>query len=138
MQLLFFVKGKENKVEHSFYQAHRVGLPESLGTRRREYPAAYHGRHFLESVEHADGDTWLVGDKFILYRQASAPAEYLRDRPPGPRPSHVRLLYNAGDASAVWSFGDAFLKVKLTPPDFKMCHQGACHITKACPAETAI
>ena len=30
-----------------------------------------------------------------------------------PADSHVRLVHDAGDASAVWSFGDAFLKVKL-------------------------
>jgi hypothetical protein len=33
-----------------------------------------------------------------------------------PEDSHIRLVHDAGDASAVWSFGDAFLKVKLTPP----------------------
>jgi hypothetical protein len=93
--------------------------------------------HVRDSVRQIDCNAWLVGDQFIIRRQRPAPAEFLWEDSDGfwytlsdavpplppstplPADSHIRQVHDAGDASAVWSFGDAFLKIKLTPPDFR-------------------
>ncbi|KAK8038417.1 Protein kinase-like (PK-like) [Apiospora phragmitis] len=89
--------------------------------------------HVRKSVQELDEDSWLIGDQFILRRQRSPPAKYLwedngfwytlSDDISSPLPpatplssdSHIRQVHDAGDASAVWSFGGVFLKVKLCP-----------------------
>lgn len=91
-----------------------------------------------ESVRQIDGDSWLVGDQFVVRRLSQASADglwkdsdgfsyivsdavdpLLPTTGPLPADSHVRLVHDAGDASAVWSFGEAFLKIKITPPSLK-------------------
>ncbi|TPX14898.1 uncharacterized protein E0L32_005007 [Thyridium curvatum] len=87
--------------------------------------------HVRNSVKQIDGDSWLIGEKLVLHKKQSAQEWLWRDsndgcyysiaEAPTPLPitiplqsnSYVRLVHDAGDALAVWSFGDAFLKVKL-------------------------
>jgi len=93
--------------------------------------------HVREPVKQIDKNSWLIGTKSILRRRSSPLAEYLwKDNNgfwysllnatsplpaagPLPSASHIRQVNDAEDASAAWSFGDAFLKVKLTPQDFR-------------------
>lgn len=87
-------------------------------------------RHVRDSVKQIDAQSWLIGENFVVRRKDSAEESLwgdsdgwgytILDTPPfppstSPLPpeSHVPPIYEAGDASAVWTFGDAFLKVKL-------------------------
>ncbi|KAI3326669.1 kinase-like domain-containing protein [Xylariaceae sp. AK1471] len=86
-----------------------------------------------DSVKQINDISWLIGSKHILrhiqgpyagkylqknsdgscYTLSDAPAT-LPDAGPIPQTSHVRQVHDAGDASAVFSFGDKLiLKVKL-------------------------
>ncbi|KAF7865827.1 hypothetical protein EAF04_005992 [Stromatinia cepivora] len=81
--------------------------------------------HVRESVRQIDETSWLVGGKHIIrqiekpdegvhlsYKLSEAPAT-LPDSVSIPPGSHVRQIHDAGDASAVFSFGDVLiLKVK--------------------------
>ncbi|KAI1119967.1 kinase-like domain-containing protein [Nemania abortiva] len=86
-----------------------------------------------DSVEQIDNASWLIGRKYILrHIQEEYAGEYLHRNSDGscytlsiaptmlpvassiPETSHARLIHDAGDASAVFSFGSALiLKVKL-------------------------
>ena len=84
-----------------------------------------------DSVKQIREDSWLIGDKVILDRNFSLVPNYLWKSDDGsyytvsnapippppanplPSDSMIRLVHDAGDASAVWSFGEVFLKVKL-------------------------
>ncbi|KAI3552336.1 hypothetical protein CSPX01_00085 [Colletotrichum filicis] len=84
------------------------------------------------SIREIDCNTWSVGERLLLSRTPTAPADRwwsdgcgsfysiseLAGTPPPSRPlstlssNFVRLIYEAGDSSAVWAIGDAFLKIK--------------------------
>ncbi|KAB5515598.1 kinase-like domain-containing protein [Coniochaeta sp. 2T2.1] len=86
--------------------------------------------HVRDSVRQIDPQSWLIGGEFVVSRRRSAqgslwgdshgwgytildPPPFPPSTSPLPPESHVRLIHDAGDASAVWTFGHAFLKVKL-------------------------
>ncbi|CAJ2503529.1 Uu.00g109230.m01.CDS01 [Anthostomella pinea] len=90
--------------------------------------------HVRDSVRQVDETSWIIGGKHVVrhmrgpcegeylwknstdgsyYTLSDAPAT-LPDTAPVSANSHVRLIHDAGDASAVFSFGDALiLKIKL-------------------------
>ena len=84
-----------------------------------------------DSVKQIEENSWLIGDKAILHRSLSPVLHYswtsddgsfytlsdaffpqLQVKPLSSN-SIIRQVHDAGDASAVWSFGNAFLKIKL-------------------------
>ncbi|KAJ5648945.1 uncharacterized protein N7484_002668 [Penicillium longicatenatum] len=89
-----------------------------------------------ESISQVDADTWLIGP--LLLHRSKGPcdtstwydrddtASYTVTTAPTPRPAsvplpaddpNIKLVYDAGDCSAVWSIGhSAFCKVKLSVP----------------------
>lgn len=95
-------------------------------------------RRINESLREIDSQTWLVGDKLLLSRSSTASSDYLWSDGCGSfysiseapaaiastshqalattPSSSIQLVYNAGNASAVWKIGNAFLKVKASPP----------------------
>ncbi|KAF4964521.1 hypothetical protein FZEAL_10859 [Fusarium zealandicum] len=90
-----------------------------------------------DSVRQIDEDSWLIANEFIICRQAVASFgslwgdnngyHYTVIAAPYPTPatttlpsnSPIQLVHDAGDASAVWAFGGAFLKFKLIPVDMR-------------------
>lgn len=56
---------------------------------------------------------WLRRDSDGWYYTIVDTPPFRLLRSPLPHDSHVRLIHDAGDASAIWTFGDAFLKVNL-------------------------
>lgn len=86
-----------------------------------------------ESVRQIDTQTWLLGNRLLLscsstptphdlwtdgrgsfYSISEAPEVLPASRPlPNTSLGHIRLVHEAGDTSAVWEIGNAFLKVKL-------------------------
>ncbi|KAJ5135372.1 uncharacterized protein N7515_004650 [Penicillium bovifimosum] len=89
-----------------------------------------------ESIKEVDADTWLIGpltlhrskgyhststwydqDDDLSYTLTSAPIPLPPSVPLPAEHSNIRLVYDAGDSSAVWSVGkSAFCKVKLSVP----------------------
>ncbi|KAK2591452.1 hypothetical protein QQS21_010861 [Conoideocrella luteorostrata] len=87
--------------------------------------------HVRDSVKQIRENLWLIGDKAILHRSPAFVPEFSWKASDGsyytisdvsvpapsagalPPDSIIRQVHDAGDASAVWSLGDAFLKVKL-------------------------
>ncbi|KAH7113060.1 kinase-like domain-containing protein [Dactylonectria macrodidyma] len=82
-----------------------------------------------DSVRQIDDNSWLIGNKLLL-RRTSVADNWLwhtnglyytlsDDSPLFPAPetlptdSYVRPLYSSANVTAVWRFGDAFLKIKL-------------------------
>lgn len=85
--------------------------------------------HINQSVRQVDENSWLVGD--LMLRRSSQPSDaatwqdddgsnYSITEAPNPRPKstppnspHIKLVHEAGDASAVWSIGgNAFCKAR--------------------------
>ncbi|KAH7016272.1 uncharacterized protein B0I36DRAFT_368835 [Microdochium trichocladiopsis] len=90
--------------------------------------------HVRDSVRQIDNTTWLIGTSHVLrleqgpgnsgslWENSSDGSSYDLSRAPEPLPnarpipdnSHVRQIHDAGDASAVFAFGDALiLKIRL-------------------------
>ncbi|KDN72115.1 hypothetical protein CSUB01_11734 [Colletotrichum sublineola] len=85
------------------------------------------------SIQEIDSQTWLVGGRLLLSRSLAASPGCLwsdgcdsfysisevTEAPPVLQPlstpslALIRLIYDAGDSSAVWAIGNAFLKVKI-------------------------
>lgn len=83
------------------------------------------------SIQEIDDDSWIIGNRILLSRQASPTSSFqwsdgagsfyvisdasypLPPSRPLPATSNIQMVYNAGGASAVWSVGDAFCKVKI-------------------------
>lgn len=100
--------------------------------------------HVRDSVKQIDTTAWLIGSKYVLrhvqepckntylwnnssdgscYTLSAAPIP-LPDAGPPPLDSHVRQVHDAGDASAVFRFGDALiLKVRLADDGTRREHK---------------
>jgi hypothetical protein len=85
--------------------------------------------HVRDSLKEIDENSWLIDNKLLLQRLASAQDYMWKDSngwhftvsdAPSPLPetkplspdSPLKLVYDVGDASVVFDLGDAFLKVK--------------------------
>ncbi|KAK3692970.1 hypothetical protein B0T22DRAFT_525530 [Podospora appendiculata] len=88
--------------------------------------------HVNDSVEQIDDDSWLIGGRMLLSRQTSpVPGQpswsdgkgafFVLSDAPSPRPTprsvartegEIPRVYDAGDQSAVWRAGEAFIKVQ--------------------------
>ncbi|KAK2051048.1 hypothetical protein LY76DRAFT_529292 [Colletotrichum caudatum] len=86
------------------------------------------------SIREIDSQTWLIGDRLLLSRSSAASPRCLwsdgcgsfyrisevTEAPPvlqslsTPSLELIRLVYDAGDSSAVWAIGNAFLKIKIS------------------------
>lgn len=95
--------------------------------------------HVRDSVRQIDETSWLVGAKYILHQIQGAPKDddflwknpldgshYTLSAAPEPPPNagaldpggHARQIHDAGDVSAVFKFGDAFIiKVRVATAD---------------------
>lgn len=87
-----------------------------------------------QSIQEISQGSWIIGNRILLSRQSSPSSGpcwsdgtgsfyVISDAvypPPPSRPlpstSTIKLVYDAGRASAVWSIGDAFCKVKIIDP----------------------
>jgi len=88
------------------------------------------------SIRKVDLDTWLIGEKLLLTRSASTSSNSLwsydnssysisnvDEEPPqsqlleNPSSGPIQLVHDAGDISAVWAIGGAFLKIKSLEPN---------------------
>lgn len=86
--------------------------------------------HVRNSIRQIDGDSWLIGGTLVLHRTLSAEKFLWKDTQDGyyysisqsrrdvfttelPTNSHIQLVHQGAHVSAVWSLGDAYLKVKL-------------------------
>ncbi|KAK4220620.1 kinase-like domain-containing protein [Podospora fimiseda] len=95
--------------------------------------------HVNDSIQAIDGTSWLIGEKILLSRQPSPPtnpnqpswsdgrgAFFVLSNAPSPLPqfeahsadsTELPRVYAAGDQSAVWRAGEAFIKAQnLTHP----------------------
>ncbi|KAH9903683.1 hypothetical protein F4778DRAFT_94713 [Xylariomycetidae sp. FL2044] len=94
--------------------------------------------HVRQLIETIDDNSWIIGGKLLLARQASSAGKdgchchwsdgdgsfYVLSNAPHPLPpsrplspaSTVQQVYEAGDRAAVWRAGDAFLKVRDLDP----------------------
>lgn len=86
-------------------------------------------RHVRDSIREVDDQSWLIGDTLLLSRTTSSNGAwadgngrgYQLTEAPAPLPpsrplsdtSEIKLVYDAGDASAVFRIGEAFCKVRL-------------------------
>ncbi|MCJ1386828.1 hypothetical protein MMC17_009956 [Xylographa soralifera] len=89
-----------------------------------------------ESIQEIDDNSWFIGDRILLSQRCSPPQSgftwsdgrgsyYVVSETSYPLPqsrplsstTHIEKVYDAGDASAVWSIGGAFCKVKILDPD---------------------
>ena len=88
-----------------------------------------------ESIQEINDDSWIIGDRILLSRRWSSPSDsawsdsegsfYVISEASNPLPpsrplsatTHIKKVYDAGEASAVWNIGGAFFKVKLLDPD---------------------
>jgi aminoglycoside phosphotransferase len=92
-------------------------------------------RAVRDSIREVDANTWLIGDRILLSRQAlplsgpswgngSGSCYVVSDAPSPPPPSkplpagsEFRKVYDAGDSAAAWFIGDAVCKVKILNPN---------------------
>lgn len=88
--------------------------------------------HVNDSIREIDGDSWLIAGKLLLSRQSSSSSDQLSwsdgkggvfvlsdapDSLPDSKPilrdsADLPLVHAAGDQSAVWRAGEAFIKVR--------------------------
>ncbi|KAF5021480.1 hypothetical protein F66182_6480 [Fusarium sp. NRRL 66182] len=101
-------------------------MSERASTRLEGLPTAVTVR---ESIREIDDNSWLIGNKILLSRASLSECTWgdrngggysISDAPlplPESRPlsdtSDIKLVYDAGGVSAVFSIGDAFCKVKI-------------------------
>ncbi|KFA81187.1 hypothetical protein S40288_10209, partial [Stachybotrys chartarum IBT 40288] len=104
---------------------------ESIGSHEKDSGISIMAGQVRDSVKQIEENSWLIGDKAILHRSLSPVPNYSWKSDDGsfytlsntsfpqpqvkplPSDSIIRQVHDAGDASAVWSLGNAFLKVKL-------------------------
>ncbi|APA09042.1 hypothetical protein SS1G_02915 [Sclerotinia sclerotiorum 1980 UF-70] len=109
-----------------------------------------------ESVQEVDENSWVIGYRILLTRQRFPSSKYtwndgkgffyvFSEAPcplPASRPlaatTHIEMIYDAGGASAVWSIGDAFCKVKILDPDATREHVTLDYLYKRRPLSFAI
>ncbi|KFY38223.1 hypothetical protein V494_04480 [Pseudogymnoascus sp. VKM F-4513 (FW-928)] len=88
-------------------------------------------RPVKESIQEINDNSWLIGDRILLSREQFPSSNFtwsdgkgsfyaISDAPYPPPPSrplsdttNIRMVYDAGGVSAVWSIGEAFCKVKV-------------------------
>lgn len=91
-------------------------------------------RPIIESIQEIDENSWIIGDRILLVRQCTPSSDFTWKDGKGlfysifeashPLPptrqltvtTHIRMVYDAGGVSGVWSIGDAFFKVKKLDP----------------------
>lgn len=109
-----------------------------------------------ESIWEINENSWVIGDRILLSRQRSPSSNftwsdgngsfYFISKAPYPLPpsrpmpatTHIRMVYDAGGMSAVWSIGDAFLKVKILDPATTREHVTLDYLHKKRPLSFAI
>lgn len=88
--------------------------------------------HVNDSIQAINDNSWVIGGKLLLSRQSAPPRDqpswidsnggfFVLSEAPSPLPpcrphsedsTTLPLVYSAGDQSAVWRVGEAFLKVR--------------------------
>lgn len=66
--------------------------------------------HVNDSIQRFDEKCWLIGQKLLLSRQPSASSSS-SSSPSWPYSTELPRVYAAGDQSAVWRAGEAFIKI---------------------------